>query len=88
MKSLKNLKPYNEERKRKLGSNAQYVHIPEHLPQLLQRQNKLLHIFKKAREAGKKCCGELNKQRIDNVKHHKDNSDSDGSSSDSSASSE
>ena len=37
IRSLKNLKPYNEERKRKFGSNAKSVYKTEHLPQQLQQ---------------------------------------------------
>ena len=33
MRSLKNLKPYNEERKRKFGNNTKSIYVTEHLPQ-------------------------------------------------------
>ena len=90
MRSLKILKSYNEERKRKFGSNAKSVYIIEHLPQQLQQQKKkLLHIFKEARDAGKKAFWRIERATyclyIDNVKYRNDDSDSDGSSSDSSA---
>ena len=93
MRSLKNLKPYNEERKRKFGNNAKSAYLTEHLPQQLQQQKKkLLSTFKEAREAGKKAFWRIERATyclyIDNVKYRNDNSASDDSSSDSSANSE
>lgn len=74
MRSLKNLKTYNEERKTELGDSANYVYVTEHLPRELQQQKKqLLPAFKKARAEGKRAVLKIEKATyvlyIDNIKY-------------------
>ena len=51
MRSLKNLKAYNEKRKAKSQGAADYVYFTEHLPRALQQQKKPLHpAYKQAKK--------------------------------------
>ena len=51
MRSLKNSKEYNEERKRTFGCETNYVYVTEHLPRELQQQKKkLVSSYKEAKQ--------------------------------------
>ena len=53
MRSLKNLKAFNQRRKDELVVAGGYIYVSEHLPLHLQQQKKrLLPIFNKARTDG------------------------------------
>ena len=55
MKSLKNLKKFNAERKEKYGCDVNYIFVTEHLPkEVLLQKKRLIPVFKQAKQLGKK----------------------------------
>ena len=88
MMSLKNLKEYNEERKRTFGGETNYVYVTEHLPRELQQQKKkLLSAYKEAKQNKQRTVWRIKKAKyclyIDNVKHNPTLTDSEGENSES-----
>ena len=90
MKSLKNLKSFNQSRKDEFGDRMSYVYVTEHLPRELQFQKKrLLPAFKKAKSQGKRAVFKIEHSSyclyIDNVKYDQplNEHEAAGSSSDS-----
>ena len=75
MRSLKNLKEYDEERKSTFGSETNCVYVTEHLPRELQQQKKkLLSAYKEAKQNKQRAVWRIEKAKyflyIDNVKHN------------------
>ena len=75
MRSLKNLKEYNEERKRTFGGLTNYIYVTEHLPRELQQQKKkLVSAYKEAKQNKQRTVWRIEKAKyclyIDNVKHN------------------
>ena len=88
MRSPKNLKEYNEERKRTFGSETNYVYVTKHLPRELQQQKKkLLSTYKKAKQNKQRTVWRIEKAKyclyIDSVKHNPTLADSEGENSES-----
>ena len=88
MRSLKNLKEYNEERKRTFGGVTNYVYGTEYLPRELQQQKKkLLSAYKEAKQNKQRSVWRIEKAKyslyIDNVKHNPTLTDSEGENSES-----
>ena len=74
MRSLRKLKDYNYDRKERLGEDAKYVYVTEHLPrEVLQQKKLLLPVYKKAKEDGKRAVWKIEHASyclyIDNVKY-------------------
>ena len=74
MRSLKNLREHNLQRKTEHGDSAEYVYVTNHLPIELQKQKKrLLPVFKAARKDGKKATWKIENSScnlyIDNVRY-------------------
>ena len=93
MRSLKNLRAYNEERKTKSEGTADYVYVTEHLPRVLQQQKKLLlPAYKQAKKNGRRAVWRIEKATyclyIDNARYSNNNAESTNVCSDSASDSE